>query len=196
MPETRTPAPRRIPRRIVVSGTTGSGKSTTARRIAAITGAPCVELDALHWEANWTPAPEDVFRQRIREATAGDAWVADGNYAVARELTWGRADLVVWLDYTIARIFWQLTRRTCGRVIRREELWHGNRESVRTALLSRDSLYVWALQTHWTKRRKYPEIFAKDYPHLRVVRIRSPRALERWMREFESAVGASELTAS
>src|SRR5438067_1696786 len=72
-----TDAPRPEPRRIVVVGTTGSGKTTTARRIAQIIGAPHVELDALHWESNWTEADTETFRRRIVDATAGERWVVD-----------------------------------------------------------------------------------------------------------------------
>src|SRR2546422_5327539 len=87
------------PNRIVVVGTTGSGKTTTARRIGEIIGAPHVELDALHWEADWTEADTETFRRRIVEATAGERWVVDGNYAKGRDLVWPRAEMIVWLDY-------------------------------------------------------------------------------------------------
>lgn len=178
----------RLPDRIVVSGTTGSGKTTLAHEIAAIIGAPHVELDALHWEPNWTEAEAAVFRARVAEATAGERWVVDGNYAMVRDLTWGRAELLVWLDYPIGRIFWQLLCRTSRRVVTREELWQGNRERLRTAFFSRDSLFVWALQTHWKRRRTYPpQLREPAHAHLRVVRIRSPRALRAFMSALRSA---------
>lgn len=66
--ETRRPG-----RRISVVGVTGAGKTTLARRLSDLLDVPHVELDALHWEPNWTPAPVDVFRDRVTEATAGDA---------------------------------------------------------------------------------------------------------------------------
>ncbi len=177
----------RLPDRVVVSGTTGSGKTTLAREIAAIIGAPHVELDALHWEPNWTEAETEVFRARVAEATQGGRWVADGNYAMARDLTWGRAEMLVWLDYAIGRILWQLLRRTSRRVVTREELWQGNRERLRTAFFSRDSLFVWALQTHWKKRRTYPPQLRKPaHAHLRVVRVRSPRELRAFMSALRS----------
>ncbi len=45
--------------RISVIGTSGSGKTTVARRIAESLGFPHVELDALHWEPGWKEAPID-----------------------------------------------------------------------------------------------------------------------------------------
>ena len=68
------------PHRIVVIGTTGSGKSALATRLARSLGAPFVELDALHWEPAWTAATPEAFRARAEEATRGPAWVVAGNY--------------------------------------------------------------------------------------------------------------------
>src|SRR5437870_1299209 len=129
-----------FPSRIVVVGTTGSGKTTTAGRMAEIVGAPHVELDALHWEADWTEADTETFRRRIVEATAGERWVVDGNYAKGRDLVWPRAEMIVWLDYSIVRIFRHLFFRTTRRIVTQEELWAGNRERFRTGFMSRESL--------------------------------------------------------
>ena len=44
------------PRRIAVIGTTGSGKTSFSKRVAATLSAPRIELDALYHEPGWTPA--------------------------------------------------------------------------------------------------------------------------------------------
>jgi adenylate kinase family enzyme len=67
-------------RRIVVIGATGSGKSTFAQRLARSLDVAFVELDALFWESDWTPAPPDIFRARADEATRAPGWVVAGNY--------------------------------------------------------------------------------------------------------------------
>jgi adenylate kinase family enzyme len=170
--------PHALPRRIALAGSTSSGKTTLGRRLSAITGAPHIELDALFHGPNWTPTAD--FRERVEEATKGQAWITDGNYAATRDLTWGRADLIVWLDYDLPRILWRLTERTFRRWWKREELWNGNRETLRNHFMSKQSLYLWALQTHRRHRREYPRHFA-EYANARVVRVRSPRQLERWL---------------
>jgi adenylate kinase family enzyme len=185
-----------FPSRIVVVGTTGSGKTTTARRIGEIIGAPHVELDALHWESNWTEADTETFRRRIVEATAGERWVVDGNYAKGRDLVWPRAELIVWLDYSIARIFRHLFFRTTRRIVTQEELWAGNRERFRTGFLSRESLFVWALQTHWKKRKTYPKEFASpELAHVRIVRLRSARATNAFLGAFPETVSTRDTKA-
>ena len=103
----RTPHTGGAGRRIVVVGTTGSGKTTVAAELAKRLHAPHVELDALHWGPAWTEVPDDVFRERTLEAIARDSWVADGNYHQIRDILWPRADAILWLDYSFPVVFRQ-----------------------------------------------------------------------------------------
>lgn len=168
--------------RIVVVGTTGSGKTTMARHLAGRLGLRHVELDALHWEPGWQEAPLDVFRRRVEAATAGDGWALDGNYSKVRDIYWPRADSLVWLDYGLHVILWRLWWRTLRRVTTREELWNGNRESARTALCTRDSILLWALQTYKRRRRQYRELLASpESRHLVVVHLTTPRNARAWL---------------
>ena len=170
------------PQRIIVLGTTGSGKTTLARQLASQLDLPCVELDGLHWGPNWTPVPTAVLRARAAAATAGDGWVVDGNYRATRDLVWPRADLVVWLDYPLAVNLWRLLWRTLRRCLTREELWNGNRERFSVNFASKESLFVWAVTTHGRRRREHAEHLARpEHAHLTVVRLRSPRATHRWL---------------
>ena len=164
-------------RRVAVVGPSSAGKTTLARRIEAISGIPYIELDALHWEPNWTPAKPDVLRERVSAALERPAWVVDGNYRVVRDITWGQAEHLIWLDFPLPLVLWRLTRRTFGRWARREVLWNGNRELLHQHFLSKDSLYLWVLQSHRRHRREYPAQFA-EYPALEVARLRTPRELE------------------
>jgi hypothetical protein len=113
---------------------------------------------------------------------SGSRWVVDGNYGKVRDIVWSRADTIVWLDYTLPVIMRRLVWRTIRRVVTREELWSGNREGVRGALFSRDSILLWALRTFRRRRREYPVLLASpEYAHLAVVRLRSPRAADEWL---------------
>jgi adenylate kinase family enzyme len=173
--------------RINVIGTSGSGKTTVARRAAEALGFPHVELDALNWGPGWEAAPLDVFRGRVSVATRGSPWVVDGNYGKVRDIVWGRADTVVWLDYGFPRIFLRLLWRTLRRVVLRERLWGDNRESL-TAALGKDSLLLWAITSHPRRKKEYPKLMAApEYAHLRFLRHDSPRETEEWLRSLDSA---------
>lgn len=161
--------------RISIVGTTGSGKTTLAKAIAQQLQLPHVELDALHWEPNWVEAPNEVFRARVEAALKGDRWVVDGNYSEVRDILWGRADTVIWLDYPFWTVFGRLVGRSLHRSLTRQELWSGNRESFLN-LFTSDSILLWMLKTYNKRRREYPVLLAKpEYQHLQVVRVRSPQ---------------------
>jgi len=116
-------------RRISVIGCSGSGKSTLSAQLSELLGAPHIELDSLFHQPGWTETPRDEFRAALSARMARDAWIVDGNYeSRARDLVWGAADTVVWLDLPLTVVMRQVIRRTFGRLRRREVLWNGNRE--------------------------------------------------------------------
>lgn len=163
------------PDRVVVVGTSGAGKSTFAAKAGQILGAPHVELDALHWEADWQETPAEEMRARVSDAVAGPRWVVDGNYAMVRDLVWPRAEALVWLDLSLGRCLWQVVRRTIRRALTREVLWGNNREPVLRNLLTRESIIWWTLSTHASRRREYEAALADSaWAGLPVHRLRTP----------------------
>ena len=169
-------------RRIVIVGTSGSGKTTVARQLSQRLAIPHIELDALYLEVNWTAASPIVFQERTIQALSGDAWIIDGNYSSVRNIIWSRAETIVWLDYSLWTIMRQLLRGTFRRILTQEELWNGNREPIRTIFFSKDSILLWALQTYRRWGREYPVLFSKpEYAHLQVVHLHSLRATREWL---------------
>jgi adenylate kinase family enzyme len=168
--------------RISIVGTTGSGKTTLARQVAQHCQIPHIELDALHWEPNWTPVSDPVFRDRVTEALKGDRWVVDGNYSRVRDIVWSQADTVVFLDYSFSLVMKQLLSRTVRRSLKQEELWNGNHENIRKSFFSQDSIVLWMLKTYQRNRKKYPGLFQQpEYAHLSVVHLQSPPMAEKWL---------------
>jgi adenylate kinase family enzyme len=176
--------------RISVVGTSGAGKTTFARDLAARLGVSHVELDAIFHQPDWTPLDDDEFARRVAAATEGDAWVTDGNY---RRVTmdgpvWARADTVVWIDPPDRVIMSQVVTRTLARTIGRRELWNGNRESFRN-VFRRDphrSIIAWAWSTRNSNRVRYRQAMIDPaHAHLRFVRLGSRRQA----RAFLDALG-------
>jgi adenylate kinase family enzyme len=165
--------------RIAIVGTSCTGKTTLARRISHLLNVPHIELDSLYWRPNWDPSPPDQFRALVHENLATDCWVVDGNYSVVRDIIWSRATTLIWLNYPFPIVFGRALARTLGRVISKEELFSGNRETFRQALLSTDSILVWVLKTFWKRRREYPMLFKESmFSHLRVIELRNQKAAD------------------
>lgn len=165
-------------------GTTGSGKTTLARELAAPLGCPYIELDELFWGPGWSMAELPVFRSRVASVVAGDEWVVDGGYSDVRDLVWARADTVVWLDYPLTVTLSRLVRRIAARIRDGTELWPGtgNRESIRNQVFSRDPLVWFAIRTHHGRRRRIAAMLARpEYAHLVVQRFRQPREADEWL---------------
>jgi adenylate kinase family enzyme len=116
---------------------------------------------------------------------AAPAWVADGNYSAVRDILWSPADTIIWLDYPLWFTLWRLWRRTWQRVFSRAELWNGNRETLRGALFSRDSLFFYVLRTYRSRKRKFTTLFReKPYSQARYLRFGSQRELDAWLAEI------------
>ena len=141
------PLPAR-PRRILVTGTSGAGKTTLA---AALVGPPRASRTPTSTGSTTAPAgcrapssPRTSPRSPRR-----DEWVTEWQYSAVRPLLLARADLLVWLDLTRARGDAQIVPRTLRRRLRRVELWNGNVEPpLWTILTDRDHILRWAWRTH------------------------------------------------
>ncbi|MEH2555598.1 adenylate kinase family enzyme [Bradyrhizobium algeriense] len=140
--------------RVLVMGSSGSGKSTFARRLSKMTDIPFVSLDALYWKPGWVASDKTEFRERLTEVALQPRWIMDGNFpSHLVELRRDACDTVIWFD---------LPRRTCmlgivtriarsyGRV--RPEMGEGCPEKIDFEFLR----YVWTY-----RRQQRPKLL--DY---------------------------------
>ena len=175
--------------RVVVIGTSCVGKTTFAQALARALNFPHVELDSLHWQQNWIPRPPEEFRALTAEALAKDCWITDGNYGAVRDLVWSRATTVIWLNYSFPVVLWRALIRTIRRVLTQEELFSGNRESLRMAFLSRESILWWVITTFHRRRRQYRRLFdTATTPRLAYVEFRSPAEARNFLRGIETTL--------
>jgi adenylate kinase family enzyme len=176
-----------VQRVVILASASGSGKTTFGRRLADALDVPFHELDAIHHQAGWQELDASELRRRVEPIVASEAWVVDGSYrGKLGDLVLEHADAVVWLD--LPRRVWlpRLLRRTIRRVVRREELWNGNRETLRNVVFGRDSLLLYALRTERPRRARYPVELAR----FRVARLRSTREVNAFL-EWASRDAAS-----
>jgi adenylate kinase family enzyme len=159
--------------RVAVVGTSGSGKSTFASRLAQARGIPFHELDLINWRPGWFSRSElepDAFIADVEVATALPEWTIAGGYTKVRPLIWGRATHLVWLDLPRSLIMRQVIWRSLNRAASGGDVFPGCREDW-ARLISREHPIRWAWDTYERRKRQFGEMLADPaYAHLTVIR--------------------------
>ncbi|KEQ18250.1 P-loop NTPase family protein [Endozoicomonas numazuensis] len=173
--------------KINIIGTSGSGKSTLAKQVAEKLSIPHIEIDSLFWGPDWTPVEEQIFLDRLKTALDQPAWVMDGNYTKTYDLRFQQTDMIIWIDFSLARTLLQALRRAIFRIISGKELWQdtGNVETL-GKLFSKDSILLWTLKTHKTNRIKYQNLMQDEhYSHIQFIHLRSSREIKQFLTELD-----------
>lgn len=160
--------------RVLVIGPCGSGKSTLATRLGERLGLPVVHIDAVAWLPEWREMDRPEFHQRQRDIVAQDRWIIDGTHGSSLHLRLPRAETVIYLDYPIPLCLW--------RIIRRVWTWRGRtRPDMGEGCPERlDLSFLWYV-ANW-KRGPRVRLHRRLEGHWdKVVHLRSPQALDRWM---------------
>lgn len=188
-------------RRISVVGSSASGKTTIAGIVSQVLGVPHLELDSVFHRPGWQPLDDASFRTSVAAFAQHDAWVIDGNYVShgVAQVVWPRADTLVWLDPPRTTVLRRVLGRTLRRLVTREELWNGNRESWR-GMFSRvpeDNIILWAWTRHAPTRERY-EVMLRDgtWQHLSVRRLRTPADVRTFIDEVHADASRLGATAA
>lgn len=173
--------------KILIIGTSGSGKTTLAKFLAQKYHLADIELDALYWEKNWQGTELSKFREKIITAQEEASnlergFVMHGNYNKVRDLTWGKAETIIWLDYSKWITMWRVISRSISRVLKREPLWEGNKESFSKTFLSRESIILWAWNTYSPRKIQYEELIASgEYSMAKIIRFKKPKECRKFL---------------
>ena len=166
---------------MIVGGISGVGKTTLARLLSRRLDLPYVDFDALFHGPGWTK--RETFRDDVEAFVAGDRWITDSDgYSDVRDIVWDRADTLVWLDYSRARVMSRVVRRTIARVALRQRLFNDNRERFLAPFVDPEHPVRWAWTQHGRRRHTNLRRIAEPrWRDLSVVRLRSPRETREWL---------------
>ena len=144
--------------RVLVIGTSGSGKSTFAEKLAGEAGIAHLELDLINWRPGWYDRSREetaAFLADVDHATAQRDWVLAGNYSVTRPVVLPRVTHLVWMDLPLWLVMAQLIPRSIRRAAAKDrDVFEGCREDW-PRLIRADHPIRWALTTHYSRRHKY-----------------------------------------
>jgi adenylate kinase family enzyme len=170
--------------KIIVVGTTGSGKSTFCKSLNSKLDYKYFQLDQLYWKPNWCGSTDDEFFPKIEAIIKqNEKWIIDGNYGRSMGITWPKADTVIWIDYPFWLVFYQNFSRAIKRSVTREELWPntGNRESI-LRMFSKDSILRWLIKTYPTMKVRYSNaILDSNNSHINFHRLRSRKEVKKFI---------------
>lgn len=164
-----------VPKKVVILGISGAGKSWFARRLSSRLSIPVVHYDTLCWDADWTEVHELEVRKRLLEAIEEDNWILEGYVSPAAHERLAAADIVLYLDYSGWRAAWGGLRR-----------WWRYRTSPRPELPEgcEDSWSWERLRIMWTRdERKEIEREVHNFKH-KVIRFYSPDEAEHYLQNL------------
>lgn len=174
----------KIYRRFVVVGCSASGKSTLAAQLCSrYPHLKQIECDNLWWLPDWQARDIQTFRhlllKEINESKNG--WIIAGNYDKAKDIIWGKAQVVIWLDYGFWHIFYRGCKRTFIRILYQTPVCNGNFETL-SGIISepRYGIPCWIWRSYNGVKEKALN-WTKEYPDVKIIRISSPKHCEEWL---------------
>jgi adenylate kinase family enzyme len=168
-------------KRVAVFGNAGGGKSTLAKRLAALTRLPLYPLDLIQFRVGGGKVPHDEYLQAHAALLRQDEWIIDGFGCVASAWErFSRADMLVYVDLPLTTHYWRVTKRLIKGLLVLPEGWPKNSPMWRSTMDS--CKVVWRCHGRLTPR--YRQLMADVATSKRVHHVRS--AAE--MRAFLDAI--------
>lgn len=89
-------------KRIVILGSSGTGKTTLCRMLAGKLQMKPLHLDSVYWEKDWNNIDKQQFDLFMKNyLSKNKQWVIDGNYSNNKHFTYrlNLADTIIFLDF-------------------------------------------------------------------------------------------------
>jgi adenylate kinase family enzyme len=99
------------PRRIMIFGRPGSGKSTFATRLAQALDLPLYHVDKYFFCENWEKRPHEDFLADMERLVAQEAWIIDGNAIASLPIRLERADMAICFVLPLPICLWRIVKR-------------------------------------------------------------------------------------
>ncbi|QNL48248.1 DNA topology modulation protein [Olivibacter sp. SDN3] len=169
--------------KVLIIGSGGAGKSTFARKLAALTQLSLIHLDAFYWQSGWEQPSRESWRQQVIELACGNQWIMDGNYGSTLEDRLRHADTVIFLDTNRYRCLWRAFKRYVQfRNKVRPDMAAGCKERITWEFIR----YIWFYPT-----KNKPMILAKinkHTTHKKLVVLKGKADIESYLEKITTLV--------
>jgi hypothetical protein len=179
------------PRRILVAGSGGAGKSTLCREIGERLGVPYTDLDLLFFCKDQTVRP--TFISELAVLVSGSEWITEWNIEEGRELLGSRAQFLIWIDLRRWRTTWRSLARSMRS--RRANSTEWTEPPLYTILLNPYHGVRWSY-VHHEQDRAMTSDFIRNNPGIPSITLRSPREVKAFRTSLSAQFGSAPLGGS
>ena len=170
-------------RKVAVFGNAGGGKSTLARKLAALTGLPLYPVDMLEFRSDGAAVPREEYLKTHAELLTRDRWIIDGFGGV--ESAWQRfasADTLVYVDLPLLTHARWVTKRLVKGLFVTPEGWPAGSPIWSSSMSSYRVL--WLCHRHLTP--KYRALVAEARHDKRVHHLKSAAEIDAFLATVKS----------
>jgi len=163
-------------RRIIVTGTSCTGKTTLGKKLADRFEMTQIDLDDLHFLPNWVEKEDAVFIKEVNDtADALDNWIVSGSYqTVLKDTLWQKATVIIWLDYPLNLILRRCMIRTYRRIVYKEKCCGENYESL-SRMLFEENMFLWIFKTYWKRKKRLESWSHGIFAHKKWIVLTTPK---------------------
>lgn len=166
------------PKRIMILGFPGSGKSTFAVKLSKFFGRPLYHLDKYFFTHKWQERNYDEFMALQKHLVEQDSWIIEGNATRSFEMRFSRADLVLYFRFNRLLCLVRIFKRLLGKDPRISDRAEGCSEKVSLRLIR----YLWS----FPKRVREPlQELQRRYPHVRYKEVHSDHDLALLLKDYD-----------
>src|SRR5436305_7900889 len=165
-------------KRVAIFGNAGGGKSTLAKRLAALTRLPLYPLDLIQFKAGGGKIPHEEYLKAHADLLRRDAWIIDGFGDVST--AWERfaaADTLVYVDLPLFTHYRWVTKRLIKGLFANPEGWPPGSPMWSSTLSSYRVIPL--CHRHLTPR--YRQLVAAAAATKRVHHLKSPAELRSFL---------------
>lgn len=166
-------------KKILIVGSSGSGKSTFAKALSAKLNISVYHLDVLYWKPGWIESPPGEFETKQREILEKAEFIIDGYYGLTLPMRLEQADTVFFTD---------LNRWVClyGAVKRRFYYRNRSRSDMGGGCVEKiDKMFMMWILYHYPKQRRNLRRQLDEWGG-RVITFKNRRQMKEYLKGLEA----------